>query len=971
MRTLFGVAAALVLGCATVSSAQGVQTGTLTGTVIDQIEFVLPGVTVTVTSPALQGVRTTHTDWNGVYRIPGLPPGTYTVRFDLAGFRTVEVTQRVDLGLTARLDAALEVAGITEQVQVTADAPNIIAAPQGGANLRATDMQPLAVQRTVLGLAELAPGVSTMTPNDRQLTIAGGFAYDNQIMVDGVDIADNIFGQPNFLFIEDAIQDTQVLVSGISSEFGRFSGGVVNAITRSGGNDFRGTFRVNFYSPSWTAETPLEKELGQTRASNLQENYEGTFGGPIVRDRLWFFSAGRRQATETPFTLPETGAAITRENRNNRWETKITGTVAPGHTVQGSYLENDTREVREALQNLSIDPRTVVSRQAPNDLWVVSYRGVVSSSLFAQAQVTGRRFGLRNNGGTETTLTRSPFRTRGALAGVPSNRFYNAPYFDATDPEDRNNRQVAGSLTWFRSTDSTGSHSLKAGFEDFQTTFVGGNSQSATGYVFRADYLAAAGVPVLDANGHPIPVFMPGQTRLEHWMANRSAQLDIRTSSFYVQDRWAAGSRVTLDLGTRLELVTSSATGGVAPVDAMSIVPRLGASVDLTGRGRWLAHGTYAHYAGRYSENQYALGTVVANPALVVYQYTGLAGEGMNHAPGFDLSNYQPIAGNFPTANVSFDENLKSPLTKEFTIGFGAPLATGGFKATYQWRRAGRFFEDFIDDPSDAGKVTVIHDGTNFGTLDRVVFRNTDVPTREYQALLVQGNHRMAQNWRADASWTLQLRNHGNFEGELPNQPGVTSDFGKYPEMLVPERNFPSGRLDDFQRHRVRAWTAYSLADGLVDLGLLYRFDSPRTFSYVAHNVPLTATQLARDPGYAQLPGGNAQTLYFGERGAGQFNAAHLFDVAATLSVPVLRELRPWVKLELLNAFNNQQLAGFNTQVTPDWSVTDEHGLPVNYLPGPQFGNATAITHYPRSATTFGGQALYARTIFLSAGVRF
>ena len=99
MRRLMGVAAALILGCATGSAAQGVQTATLTGTVVDRIDFALPGVSVTVSSPALQGLRTTHTDGTGVYRVPGLPPGLYTVRFALSGFRPVEVSQRVDLGL--------------------------------------------------------------------------------------------------------------------------------------------------------------------------------------------------------------------------------------------------------------------------------------------------------------------------------------------------------------------------------------------------------------------------------------------------------------------------------------------------------------------------------------------------------------------------------------------------------------------------------------------------------------------------------------------------------------------------------------------------------------------------------------------------------------------------------------------------------------------------------------------------------
>ena len=166
----------------------------------------------------------------------GLPPGVYAVRFELQGMRTTEASQRVDLGRTARVDVTLQVA-IAESVQVTATAaPAIITSTQGGANLRADDVAKLANIRTVWGIAELAPGLTDNTPNPNQLTIAGGFAYDNQFLINGVDVADNIFGTPNNLFIEDALQEVQVLTSGISAEFGRFGGGVVNAITKSGGN---------------------------------------------------------------------------------------------------------------------------------------------------------------------------------------------------------------------------------------------------------------------------------------------------------------------------------------------------------------------------------------------------------------------------------------------------------------------------------------------------------------------------------------------------------------------------------------------------------------------------------------------------------------------------------------------------------------------------------------------------------------
>ena len=126
------------------------------------------------------------------------------------------------------------------------------------------------------------------------MTISGGFAYDNVFLIDGVDVNDNLFGTSNNVFIEDAIDETQVLTSGISAEFGRFSGGVINMITKRGGNTFSGSVRLNFSNPSWSNESPLEKSRDQTHPDTLSKFLEGTLGGPIFRDRVWFFCAGRR-----------------------------------------------------------------------------------------------------------------------------------------------------------------------------------------------------------------------------------------------------------------------------------------------------------------------------------------------------------------------------------------------------------------------------------------------------------------------------------------------------------------------------------------------------------------------------------------------------------------------------------------------------------------------------------------------------
>ena len=131
------LALTLSLVTTTTAFAQGRQTGTIMGSVTDGASLVIPGATVTISSPALQGLRTTTTDGNGNFTLPGLPPGEYNVRVELAGMRSVDVRQRVDLGLTARVDAQLQLDSLTETVTVTSTPPSVVTAVSAGANYRA------------------------------------------------------------------------------------------------------------------------------------------------------------------------------------------------------------------------------------------------------------------------------------------------------------------------------------------------------------------------------------------------------------------------------------------------------------------------------------------------------------------------------------------------------------------------------------------------------------------------------------------------------------------------------------------------------------------------------------------------------------------------------------------------------------------------------------------------------------------
>ena len=497
--------------------AQGVQTGTLIGSVKSSDGIALSEAAVVISSPALQGQRTAETDVNGNYVVATLPPGTYTVRIAKSGLSPVELTARVPLGGTATADAILSVAAVAETLLVEGVTPPAVTAIQTSANITAAEVNVLPMGRTPFLIAELMPGLTTNTPSPNQLTISGGFAYDNVFLIDGVDVNDNLLGTVNDLYIEDAIGEVQVLTSGIPAEYGRFSGGVVNIITKSGSNRFDGSYRTTFSRPSWTSETPFERsnniERGQPTAANpflrnkLSHFSELTAGGPVVRDRVWFFGAGRFENSSTSGTMPATGVAYTKTNDSKRFEAKLTGTVRPSHTLQGSFVDNRVHRGTEPVLSFSIDRAALISPSTPNRLAVVNYNGALSARMLLSAQYSHKHFATEGVGGTSTNIIDSPFLTR-----TGTQYQYNAPYFDASDPERRNNRQLTASVSYFASDRSFGSHELKAGVENFVDIRAGAGAQSSTGYVFMSNFkMDALGAPVLDADGHPIPQFVSGR----------------------------------------------------------------------------------------------------------------------------------------------------------------------------------------------------------------------------------------------------------------------------------------------------------------------------------------------------------------------------------------------------------------------------------------------------------------------------
>ncbi len=260
----------------------------LKGVVRDQSGAVLPGVTVKATNTGTGLVQSTTSNNAGYYSLPPIPAGTYDVAAELTGFTTqLRRNQVFYVGTAITLNFALSIAATTETIEVTAPAPVLETTKNTLSRLvqkDEIDTLPV-VNRNFNDLAALAPGVVRTGVPGVGVEISGNKDFQNAYNVDGVSSEAQLLGVQRIVYSQDWIQEFQVLTNQYAAEFGQASGGVLNAITRSGANQWNGRVYGFFRNEAWDA-TPA---LTTSKAPLDQKRLGGTLGGALVKDRLFYF----------------------------------------------------------------------------------------------------------------------------------------------------------------------------------------------------------------------------------------------------------------------------------------------------------------------------------------------------------------------------------------------------------------------------------------------------------------------------------------------------------------------------------------------------------------------------------------------------------------------------------------------------------------------------------------------------------
>lgn len=831
-RRLFGILLLAVILPACIALPLAAQTtSAISGTVTDESKAALPGVLVEAKSPVLQGTRTATTDRAGRYRLTLLPPGQYSVSFSLQGFS--KETQKgvvVNLGVDTTINADLHISAQAE-VTVTSEAVAIdTTSAVAGLSLDSRTVQTLPTGRNYSSVAQVVPGVSSDAnpENTSQATISiyGSSGAENSFYIDGVNTTGAEYGfqgkELNFEFI----QAVDVKTGGYEAEFGRSTGGVINVITKSGGNAFSGN--VFGYLDNDSLQADAEPVVSsETPAGFRRSDFGASLGGYFLKDKLWFFAAYDRVDNTLDNALPEgprQGEIVRSESTRDLASGKLTYNVATGHSLIGTFFQDprdDTGAINDANHSLNGDPLTYQGlRSFGGTDFALRYEGLFGSEWLANLQVA--RHKEKNSVGPESGAG-DVIQFRDA-----ANNFYQTGGFGLIQDKAFVRDSIATSVTRFFS-----QHEVKLGLEyeretaDVLKRFSGGRQ-----------------VDVFENPVHPnLPIYShqywttPTATVADAPVSALVASPEHKVTTVYLQDRFTPLPNLTINAGIRWDRQEIIDASGTKQIDLKhDFAPRLGFVFDPGNDRKSRIFGSY----GRYYE-QLSMDLVIRSFSFErqarIFNYNPSSTTPDPRAEA-DIDGSSAIFGGFTEPS---DPNLRNQYIHEYILGYERevlPDLTVGLKGIYRYY--GEVIEDFLC--LDDGTYCIGNPGK--GIMERVYSLDysqtfaAPKPKRDYKGLQIDVTKRFANNWQAQASY-IYSKLEGNFDGlyapftNVGADPNISAAYDYY-DFFTNGRDLDritnDGPLSNDRRHQFKVSGYYLFPFKLsVGLSAYYKSGTPLT----------------------------------------------------------------------------------------------------------------------------------------------
>ncbi len=917
-------ALAASLAGAVVLMADGSQYGTLLGRVKDAFGKPVSGATVRITGPTLMGERIVITEVDGSFRVSKLPPGTnYAVSVISEGFQTATMGARVNVDQVYDISVDLQPAEQSVVVEVMADITTVdTTTVVSSVNMTKSfiDALPMPYGRTYQGILALAPGVTGTTDP----VAMGGRKTENLYLVDGVDTTDATSGMFGMNLNEEAIEEVQVLTAGLSAEYGRVGGAVTNVVTKSGSNEWFGSLRYDFSNQAWDAQGKRQTKP----ESKMSTRPFVSIGGPILRDKLWFFLTGqftKEESTRSTIGIIEQpgiefketfkadplwySAKLSWQINQNNWVTfQATGDPA-------EYTPGRSKGSTTTLDTLTHEKRA-------SEFMAFSYQGVPRQDLNWEFKLSRQKTRMEYNSlvGEDRLL----FWAVGDEELIY--RYYeNCPEVGSLD---RTRDQINASLNYF-----PGSHSIKIG-ADLQITKsinnmrLPGNKKIAFILPYDSDNTA-----------NPYGAeYMTAFLWEELPVKDRQSRMDYR--AFYLNDKWKLSNNISLNLGVRWEFSTGKNDVNEEIWKYNAISPRIGASFDFTGRGRQALGLFFARYS--IPPLQSALDDMSRQMNPLALRTLRMGGDYRNaydytEAPLFDL--------NIGKENMKASPNLKAAYDNELTISYKCQFEKG-------------FTLDSMLVARDYRKPLVVFrwvdDGKSFVELD-----NAQDAKREYRAWTSRLNY-VGSTFEMTASYTLSSLK-GNIDADdHDNRNGGPIDktfgYGYYAKGVLPKHDDRriNGYLAADQTHVFRVMAAHHLLltrNLTLTQGIHGSYESGTTWT-------AWGQWMDPEPGSSGLPAVHPISEK-GERGDYRFPDFWRLHYSATFKYQVTPRIQASFAVRVLNVLNMFKTEKYRNSVRLDQDLLDSTGQVV-MTPNADFYQANRFDDW-----TPGRQLLF------SAGLRF
>lgn len=805
------------------SYAQRGQTSTLSGVVRDATNHPLSDVSVTIGgSHLIGGAQTVSSDEAGRYRFTALPPGNYIITLHRTGFQTLR-RSGIDLfpGYALTMDLVLHVS--TVEITVDVNAVSSAVDVRSSASVQIIErplLEHLPLEsRAITSHINLAPGING--------SIAlGGAALANPVSIDGTSGTSPVQGTPEAAPTIYWLDALQVISTGADAEYGEYSTARLNAITRSGSNRFSGLAEHVQTRRTWARWNELL----------AWRNTFAQLGGPIRRDRLWFFAGLERYDTRSRVTAfanqPRTAEEPLVETFEQKHLLKLTGVPASPARLEG-FVSHVRGKSLNGNANAFVRPEALGSFDSGQRMANVRFTWPATSRLLVEAHYGGFR---AHNGQGPTDLSRR--------SGPPPHRDQATGVFSVNYPQlidaVRTVRSSQLALTRYVADSPTGEHEIRAGVEHERASV-----REDIGYPGNTFYL--------DRNGRPELV--------RFWEGSHFRPSHDRTTVF-VRDNWRLG-RLTLEPGLRISRYDSSVQNPATDTYSNhSIAPRIGAAWDVSADHRTVLRAHYGHYNDPMATRFYEFLDLGADTTFIVARVLG-------------DDQFEEVSRTGGPTNVPvIDPQTKHSYAEEWFAGVEREiLPRVSVKAQYV-RRNTRNTIGFIDegstwrplpvtDPGADGRQGTTDDGdvltvyiNEQSTPARFVMTNPDGAWRQYDGVQLVGTRRAADGWSVQASYAWG-RTVGSFDNENGSN-AANTDLATNGNFANPNRAInTTGRTVFDRRHDGRVFGTYRFRYwGGFRVSGIYRYTSGLPWGRIVNSFdPRTQAAVLVEPiGTRHLP---------------------------------------------------------------------------------------------------------------------